>query len=77
MARPEGDERRGAAGERRAAGADRRRYNTRAAPDGVPPYFQVFERIAVALEAIAAELPAREVRLPDTVEGPVRSRSGR
>lgn len=41
--------------ERRAPDAERRRYNRRTAPSAVtPPYFEMFERIAVALEALAA-----------------------
>jgi hypothetical protein len=40
--------------ERRAPEADRRRYNRRSVPAAVtPPYFEMFERIAHALEALA------------------------
>jgi hypothetical protein len=42
--------------ERRAAG-ERRRYNRRAQPESSPPYFEVFERIAVAIERIAQSVP--------------------
>lgn len=36
---------------------DRRRYNRRSAPDpGSPPYYEVFERIAQALESIERSL---------------------
>lgn len=41
--------------ERRAPDAERRRYNRRTVPTAVtPPYFEMFERIALALEALAA-----------------------
>jgi len=48
---PDADDRRG--------GDDRRQYNRRGA-DRSPPYFQVFERIAISLEQIEAHLRARE-----------------
>ena len=44
----------------RAAG--RRRY-TRRATDVAPPYFEVFERIAVALERTADALGNRQISL--------------
>lgn len=59
MAEPEADD-------RRVPGADRRRYNKRATPEGSPPYYEVFERVAIALERIAAKLAPQDVRLPDT-----------
>lgn len=55
--------------ERRGLG-ERRRYNRRSAPDtSSPPYYEVFERIAVALESIErslrpAEQPARTTARP-------------
>ena len=52
--------------DRRGAPADRRRYNRRSSPESSPPYFEVFERIAVALESVASLLSARQVRLPET-----------
>lgn len=73
--------------ERREAGSDesdpraepapavpeRRRYNRRsAAPAVSPPYYETFERIALALERIAQHLDQRQVRMPDT---PLRRRS--
>lgn len=44
---------------------ERRRYTRRGTP-ATPPYFEAFERIAVALERIAQQLEDRNVRLPDT-----------
>lgn len=47
--------------------ADRRRYNRRTTDTTMsPPYFEVFERIATALEHIAAQLAEGSVavRLP-------------
>lgn len=55
--------------ERRDQG-DRRRYNRRGAPDAAsPPYYEVFERIALALESIdlslrTPEKPARTTARP-------------
>jgi len=47
----------------------RRTYNRRLEDREVaPPYFDVFERVAVALEHIEELLRAREVRLPDAVK---------
>jgi hypothetical protein len=46
-------------GEERRRGEDRRQYNRRAT-DRSPPYYQVFERIALALEQIEADLRTRE-----------------
>lgn len=61
------------AAERRSSNVDRRKYNRRATPSTVtPPYFETFERIAVALESIAQNLEQRQVRLPDV---PARPRS--
>lgn len=47
--------------------ADRRRtYNRRAEDREVsPPYFEIFERIAIALEHIAASASSGRVTLPD------------
>jgi hypothetical protein len=43
--------------ERRASPSDRRRYNRRTTAESVtPPYYEAFERIAVALERIASDL---------------------
>ncbi len=55
-------------GERRGQ-TDRRRYNRRSAPDTAsPPYYEVFERIAIALESIDQSLRSAE-------EAPSRPRS--
>lgn len=45
---------------------DRRRYNRRQtdADQQTPPYFEVFERIAVALERIADRVTKDQTRLP-------------
>ncbi len=45
---------------------DRRRYNRRQAEGDqqTPPYYEVFERIAVALEHIAERVTADPTRLP-------------
>jgi len=52
--------------ERRAAGGRRRSYNRRMEDREVsPPYFEAFDRIAVALEHIEELLRARYVKLPD------------
>ncbi len=45
---------------------ERRRYTRRSVPAGIPPYFETFERIAVALESIASLLEPRSVTLPDS-----------
>lgn len=42
--------------DRRAPAGDRRRYNRRAGPAVTPPYFEAFERIAIAMERIAGRL---------------------
>lgn len=43
--------------ERRGGTGERRRYNRRSAPEpGSPPYYDVFDRIAYALESIATAL---------------------
>ena len=47
-------------------GGRRRTYNRRSDEnDPSPPYFEVFERIATALESIESLLRAAEVTLPD------------
>jgi hypothetical protein len=57
--------------ERRRPTDRRRTYNRRETDrETSPPYFEVFERIAVALESIAASMRPDEVTLPD-----VRARS--
>jgi hypothetical protein len=44
---------------------ERRRYNRRSSDTQVtPPYFEAFERIAIALEGIRDQLAARQVVLP-------------
>jgi hypothetical protein len=44
---------------------ERRRYNRRTLPGEVsPPYFEVFERIALALEAIQQSLVEHDVAKP-------------
>ena len=55
-----------ASSERRVS--DRRRTYNRRRDDGdiSPPYFEVFERIAVALENINATLSRTPLTLPDT-----------
>jgi hypothetical protein len=59
----------GEAADRRAPAGERRTYNRRAAPAVTPPYYEAFERIAVAIERIGVlldqRLERREVRLPD------------
>jgi hypothetical protein len=53
--------------ERRSSGSDRRTYNRRSSAAAVsPPYYEAFERIAVAIEKIGALLDQRQLRLPDT-----------
>lgn len=53
--------------ERRSSGSERRTYNRRSSAATVsPPYYEAFERIAVAIERIGALLDQRQVRLPDT-----------
>ncbi len=45
--------------------AERRRYNRRSLPGEIgPPYFEVFERIALALEAIQHAMPDRSAAPP-------------
>lgn len=52
--------------ERRRNPDRRRTYNRRQDDrETSPPYFEVFERIAVALETIASTLPRPDVTLPD------------
>lgn len=47
--------------ERRTAGVpERRRYNRRVGPDVSPPYYEVFDRIATALEGIQRAMSAQE-----------------
>jgi hypothetical protein len=54
----------GAPSERR--GGRRRSYNRRLDDREVsPPYYEIFERIAVALEAIEDHLLHHELKLPD------------
>jgi hypothetical protein len=50
-------------GEERRAG-DRRRYNRRRAEEVTPPYYEAFERMAVALEGIRSAMGSREIALP-------------
>lgn len=61
---------RGEAADRRAPAGERRTYNRRSAPAVTPPYYEAFERIAVAIERIGVlldqRLDRREVRLPDS-----------
>jgi hypothetical protein len=46
------------AGDRRTSPVDRRKYNRRSSPSEVTsPYYDLFERIAVALEDIGRALP--------------------
>ena len=53
-------EQRGATTERRSGTGERRRYNRRtSAADTPPPYYETFERIAVALEGIRDALGGR------------------
>jgi hypothetical protein len=54
------------AGDRRSSGSERRTYNRRSAPAATPPYYEEFERIAVAIERIGALLDQKQVRLPDS-----------
>lgn len=50
----------------RRVGDRRRTYNRRSAEHELtPPYFEVFERIAVALEHIELSLARSHVTLPD------------
>lgn len=57
--------------ERRAV-SERRRYNRRTAPEpGSPPYYEIFDRIASALESIASSLGGNAQPYPPT---PVRPR---
>ena len=52
---------------------ERRRYNRRApVSDVTPPYFETFDRIAVALERIERALE-QEVASPDATEGSTQS----
>ena len=52
--------------ERRSPGSDRRTYNRRSSASAVsPPYYEAFERIAVAIERISTLLDQRQLRLPD------------
>lgn len=50
------DEERTAPLDRRGGTGERRRYNRRTTSEATPPYFETFERIANALEAIRDEL---------------------
>jgi hypothetical protein len=44
---------------------ERRRYNRRSQSGEMsPPYFEVFERIALALEAIQRSMPGPEIATP-------------
>ncbi len=62
--------------DRREQAPDRRRYTRRSAPAGTPPYFEAFERIAVALETMVSLLEERSVTLPDAQpRRPVRPRT--
>lgn len=59
--------------ERRGVG-ERRRYNRRSAPEpGSPPYYEVFDRIASALEGIAAALGDTSPMAPPAPVRPRRS----
>jgi hypothetical protein len=53
-----------------------RRTYTRRTPQVTPPYFEVFERIAVALESIATAVGQRQVVLPSDPPRPRPSRNG-
>jgi len=57
-------------------GDRRRTYNRRQDDREIsPPYFEVFERIAVALEQINASLNRTALKLPDTeARAPAESR---
>jgi hypothetical protein len=62
--------------DRREQASERRRYTRRSAPAGSPPYFEAFERIAVALETMVSLLEQRSVTLPDAQpRRPVRPRT--
>ena len=62
--------------DRRAPTTDRRRYTRRAVNAGSPPYFEAFERMAVALESLVQLVDQRTVTLPDTAAPrPVRPRA--
>ena len=58
------DEERSPAAERRGSTAERRRYNRRTTSDVTPPYFETFERIALALEGIRDELASGQGERP-------------
>ena len=64
------DEERTSPAERRGSAAERRRYNRRTTSDVTPPYFETFERIAVALEGIRNELARKPQQPPGTGPGP-------
>jgi hypothetical protein len=79
------EEQRSGSPDRRAPTSERRRYNRRSSTgtELTPPYYEVFERIAVALEGISTAMststtpqPARTARTPGprsaTPEGPAR-----
>lgn len=52
----------------RRVGERRRTYNRRSAGQELsPPYFEVFERIAIALEHIELSLTRAHVTLPDAM----------
>lgn len=58
--------RRGEPGPAERRGGRRRTYNRRSDDqDPSPPYFEVFDRIATALERIEAVLSTAQVTLPD------------
>ena len=51
------------ADERRAVGVpERRRYNRRIGPEVNPPYYEVFDRIATALEGIQRAMNLKDVK---------------
>lgn len=61
--------------DRRSGSGERRRYNRRSAADpGSPPYYEVFERIAMSLESIEAALSRPPA---DAASRPPHPRTGR
>jgi hypothetical protein len=62
------------ANERRTT--ERRRYQRRRTEDITPPYYEAFERMAVALEGIREQLAGRsQIALPSDSTGPPAPRS--
>lgn len=62
--------------DRRGPAADRRTYNRRGDPGGAPPYYAAFERMAQALERIAA-VAERRPGGPAGADAPLRVLSPR